>query len=256
MGHREYYRPLGLACFGFIFFITTIAGATTATFYGTTGSDCIYFGKVYKQLKAYPYTGSYFLGICVWDYGYCQDSNHFKQAQVASAGHDTYKVCGDQCVSNQGSADRIQIAYYSTLQFCGDDANAWYYISNDFPASHTAELLLFWGDGGNDTLDLCSTSSCSAYWDEVENRADGRDGDDTIWGTPLDDELWGGNQNDTISGRAGDDVIHGGNGNDDLYGDAGEDTIYGDGGADDDAWGGAHWDTCYVDDTCDCDECL
>lgn len=86
------------------------------------------------------------------------------------------------------------------------------------------------------------------YWGEIEFR--GGDGDDTIHGGYLNDQIWGGAGNDTIygsrgndriwaedgddfvSGGRGNDRIIGGDGDDELHGFAGNDVIFGDAGRD------------------------
>lgn len=60
----------------------------------------------------------------------------------------------------------------------------------------------------------------------------GGDGDDTLAGRQLDDEVYGGGGDDTLSGQAGDDRVEGGAGADMLYGGDGEDLVKGGGAAD------------------------
>jgi RTX calcium-binding nonapeptide repeat (4 copies)/PASTA domain len=54
----------------------------------------------------------------------------------------------------------------------------------------------------------------------------GEDGDDTIAGSALDDELHGGSKDDTLRGNAGNDELNGGDGDDRLLGGAGEDRLF------------------------------
>ncbi len=64
------------------------------------------------------------------------------------------------------------------------------------------------------------------------DRADGLDGNDSIYGLGGDDTLAGGAGNDTLVGGAGNDTLDGGEGDDWLIGDDGDDTYvyrYGDG---------------------------
>ncbi len=60
----------------------------------------------------------------------------------------------------------------------------------------------------------------------------GSDGNDTISGDALGNDLYGFNGTDTINGKAGNDLLSGGPGNDTLIGGAGADTLYGQAGAD------------------------
>ncbi|MFM9960421.1 MAG: hypothetical protein ACKV2Q_04265 [Planctomycetaceae bacterium] len=58
------------------------------------------------------------------------------------------------------------------------------------------------------------------------------DGNDTIYGTQLPDDLNGGLGNDKIYGGGGNDIVHGDDGADSLFGQQGADTLLGDLGAD------------------------
>ncbi len=58
------------------------------------------------------------------------------------------------------------------------------------------------------------------------------EGDDTIWGSDVDDTIAGGGGNDTLYGQRGDDTLEGGAGDDTLEGQRGDDRLIG--GADDD----------------------
>ena len=79
--------------------------------------------------------------------------------------------------------------------------------------------------------------------DGRDNRLEGRDGNDTLYGGPAggddtllggagNDALYGGKGNDTLDGGAGDDVLYGGAGDDTLTGGEGSDLLYGGAGAD------------------------
>jgi Ca2+-binding RTX toxin-like protein len=63
-------------------------------------------------------------------------------------------------------------------------------------------------------------------------KCEGTDGDDTIIGTDVDDEIEGGNGNDVIFGMGGNDEIEGGNGNDTIDGGEDNDTLEGGNGTD------------------------
>ena len=81
--------------------------------------------------------------------------------------------------------------------------------------------------GGNDTIDFKKSKT-------KNNKLNGGDGNDIIYGgSNIDiikgdkgnDKLYGNGGNDQIWGGIGNDIIEGGAGNDKLYGDAGNDTI-------------------------------
>jgi len=57
-------------------------------------------------------------------------------------------------------------------------------------------------------------------------------GNDTMWGSALNDEIQGGTGEDSINGRGGNDSIDGGDGNDTLFGASGDDTVTGGPGRD------------------------
>lgn len=60
----------------------------------------------------------------------------------------------------------------------------------------------------------------------------GTQGNDTLRGTPQDDQIYGLNGNDTLYGFERSDELYGGAGNDNLYGSSGADEIYGGSGQD------------------------
>ena len=67
---------------------------------------------------------------------------------------------------------------------------------------------------------------------EGDDTADGRGGDDWLWGNEGDDRLDGGEGDDVLFGDEGDDVLDGGAGNDTLAGGEGADRLTGGAGAD------------------------
>jgi Ca2+-binding RTX toxin-like protein len=83
------------------------------------------------------------------------------------------------------------------------------------------------GGGGRDTIDL----RFQAPWD-VHDNANGRGGDDIIYGNIADNFLEGGGGNDYIEGSWGNDRIDGGDSGDELWGQEGDDDLDGQGGAD------------------------
>ena len=68
--------------------------------------------------------------------------------------------------------------------------------------------------------------------DSIGVHAEGRGGNDTLWGGTGGDTLLGGTGDDNVFGDAGNDNIDGGAGNDDIGGDAGNDTVSGGAGND------------------------
>lgn len=90
---------------------------------------------------------------------------------------------------------------------------------------------MFWGEGDNDRLYLCgstSTNPSSSYCISNDGRADGREGDDLVVGGTNGEDLWGSSGDDVIYGLEGDDEIWGGAGYDIIYGNEGSDTLHGD----------------------------
>jgi Ca2+-binding RTX toxin-like protein len=83
------------------------------------------------------------------------------------------------------------------------------------------------GGSGDDTIDL----RYQWIWD-VKDNADGKGGDDTIYGNMADN---------TLEGGSGNDLIYGGTGNDNILGEGDGDVLYGEDG-DDNLDGGAGWD--------------
>lgn len=67
-------------------------------------------------------------------------------------------------------------------------------------------------------------------WDSWQMR--GLDGNDSLTGGILNDDIYGGNGKDTLTGLAGSDDIYGGNGDDLLYGGDDNDYLYGGKGKD------------------------
>ena len=81
---------------------------------------------------------------------------------------------------------------------------------------------MIWGTGGNDTI----------YGYAGNDTLDGGDGADTLHGGDGDDALLGGAGADRLEGGAGNDSLNGGAGNDTLVGGLGDDTLAGGGGND------------------------
>ena len=78
------------------------------------------------------------------------------------------------------------------------------------------------GEQGNDTL----------VGGSLNDELHGDQGSDNLFGNDGNDELFGGNSHDMIAGGGGDDHGEGGNGKDTMYGEAGFDTLVGGNGKD------------------------
>jgi hypothetical protein len=69
-------------------------------------------------------------------------------------------------------------------------------------------------------------------YDDIANRIDGLAGNDTLYGSGLDDRLLGGDGNDALVGYGGNDDLQGGSGDDWMDGVLGNDTLIAGGGND------------------------
>ncbi len=88
---------------------------------------------------------------------------------------------------------------------------------------HYVEEISFVGNNGDDYFRNDA---------DIESRAYGGYGNDTLVGGSHADSLFGDSGNDILRGNYGNDFIRGGSGNDSLLGDVGHDTRYGDCGND------------------------
>ena len=97
-----------------------------------------------------------------------------------------------------------------------------------------------WSLEGNDTVDGGMLAD-ELHGGKGDDRLSGNGGNDTILGDSGNDNLsggagndslYGGEGNDSISGGVGDDVAYGGKGNDLINGNSGNDILYGDAGND------------------------
>ena len=80
------------------------------------------------------------------------------------------------------------------------------------------------GGPGANTLDLDALAQV-AFPQLTTVAALGNEGDDTIAGSPLSDEVDGGEENDVIRGNAGNDSLDGAQGSDRVFGGAGDDML-------------------------------
>lgn len=211
-----------------------------------TTHDYVIFGQIYY----------FFFGVYYYDgVGFCQfqsNGSYSKGAFVTSA-YRTIDTAlwtlradgGDQ--PSSGGNDVVRLADPQSYEACGDTA---YFVRGGLPAG---DQYLFWGDRGNDKLYLCdqinpSATDCIFQSGRTDGgRADGRGGNDFLYGSVLNDRLWGGDGYDDLYGYAGSDTMYGGtnpdgagledwlfggDGHDTMYGDANPDLLYGGAGSD------------------------
>jgi len=105
-------------------------------------------------------------------------------------------------------------------------------VNEDGNANASLEELSHW-------LTYYMTGGASHYFaTDLDDRADGRELDDTLHLGAGNDRGNGGAGDDILYGDAGDDALNGGSGNDKLFGAAGDDSLYGSDGNDVLAGGG------------------
>ncbi|MEW6351947.1 MAG: calcium-binding protein [Thermodesulfobacteriota bacterium] len=103
---------------------------------------------------------------------------------------------------------------FLTINGTSDSLQVYNYFWNDSPLYRVEQIQFM--DG--------------TTWDEAEiiSRAFGpTEGDDVIYGRPVEDVLSGGGGSDRLYGRAGNDILHGDADEDQLYGEAGDDLLEG-----------------------------
>ncbi|MCF2872880.1 M10 family metallopeptidase C-terminal domain-containing protein [Octadecabacter sp. G9-8] len=129
--------------------------------------------------------------------------------------------------------------------------------NDTYTGKRNTTIDTIWDAGGVDTFDASaktnavtlslveatfssfdSVDDVAIAYDVVIENAIGGDGDDTITGNDVANDLEGGKGRDTIEGADGTDTISGGSGNDVLYGGIGNDTLSG-GSSSDILFGGA-----------------
>jgi len=169
---------------------------------------------------------------------------------------------------------------------CAYVSGVWVKIGDEQYLNHTAFVVYGLNDSStpdqikisSSTAGVICDSSAGSYIEKIPSgwfttvTIYGRDGNDylegsylneNIYGDAGNDTLYGNNGDDTLDGRADNDEIHGGNGNDDLYGGSGDDILYGDanddyllgGDDDDDCYGGANSDDCICEtEDLECDD--
>ncbi|MFW2542011.1 Hint domain-containing protein [Primorskyibacter sp. 2E107] len=195
---------------------------------------------------------------------------------VAGDGTDTIEGNGgDDVIDGGGGADRLDGGDGSDTFIVRDGFGADTIVGGeagvdsdtvDLSALTTAATVDYFGNesgevsSGADTLSFSEVErfilteqndSLTSGADSIGVYAEGRGGDDTMWGGAGADTLLGGEGQDEIYADSGDDLIYGGAGNDDIGGDAGRDTVFGEdgddyvqgGGGDDSVSGGSGDDT-------------
>ena len=121
------------------------------------------------------------------------------------------------------SGDEISGATAATYEITADDEG------------HRLTLEVSYTDGSGFDEVLTSANLKVAGFTGIE--VVGTTGDDTLFGSALNDSLNGNAGADTLFGAAGEDLLIGGRGDDNLVADAGSDRLYG-GKGDDQLWGG------------------
>ncbi len=201
----------------------------------TSQADYLVFGDIWTWTTAdgWIHRG---VGVCQFQ----SDGSWSKGSYVTYAASltDTAKwvVRADGADDSSGGNDLVRLANTSG-EYCKDTSSDDVWIDGTIPA---ADDYLFWGDGGSDKLYLCRSSGPT---DCIANDAcaDGRAGNDYVYGTSYADELYGAGGGDVFYGYGGADTLYGGDGDDIFYGGddgdtvwcgAGDDFGYGDGGDD------------------------
>ena len=159
-----------------------------------------------------------------------------------TSGADTINgLAGDDTLSGGGGGDALN---------GGPGADTASYLNSNagvLVRLHDARSVKF-GHAQGDTLTdiehlIGSRHNDTLAGDGGDNRLEGRDGDDVLYGGPAggddlmygdngDDRLFGGRGNDTLTGGAGFDYLKGGPGNDELVAGEGMDIMYGGTGRD------------------------
>lgn len=164
----------------------------------------------------------------------------------------TWSVLAEDTVSGgTGTLNDVQITFHGTTDTTGDVYN----FTQDFQSLVAYEpdrATITDTNGGEDWLNFCSIEDAMTLslagngvikFDGVtvahlqsgaavfENAYTG-DGNDTVTGNGLGNEIWGGRGEDSISGAGGKDSLVGYNDNDTLTGSGGADTLSGGKGAD------------------------
>ena len=146
---------------------------------------------------------------------------------AGDAGHDVLSVNGDdEADTVTSTSDSVTIdggtVTLSTLErleintFDGDDS-----VTLNVDGGSIEKIVN--AGKGNDTVDASGAVDATIL---------GGDGNDSLTGSPIADDISGGLGDDTLAGGGGDDLLRGGQGNDDLSGDSGDDVLEGGSGND------------------------
>ena len=138
-----------------------------------------------------------------------------------------------QVVNVPGESDRIEVSINGTLARPTPNASDVYFINVT-------------GGSGNNLIDLSSLNAADFSYLLTSTSISGGDGNDTIYGSGVMDEIRGEAGDDSIDGGYGSDDVYGGDGADVLNGGAesdcllsgdGDDTLWNGSGASDDGFG-------------------
>ena len=113
-----------------------------------------------------------------------------------------------------------------------DDGNVLFTPTANFAGTASFAYTVSDGNGGSDTA-----TASFAVQNVLEPQVHAGNGDNTVTGTSLDDQLFGDNGNDLLLGLGDNDVLDGGRGNDTLDGGIGSDWMTGGAGLDRFAFG-------------------
>jgi hypothetical protein len=137
-----------------------------------TSADIILFGTLYRNgVKQNP-------GVCRFNSG-----GTFQDILDTGLTSADYRVRADGAGAT-GGTDTVRLASPTSAETCGSSGGYNWTIKGEPPANST---FLFWGDVGADTIYLCDRANPSASNCIVGGRADGRAGDDEVYGSTYGD---------------------------------------------------------------------
>ncbi|MCU1376962.1 MAG: hypothetical protein JWO68_4248, partial [Actinomycetia bacterium] len=176
-------------------------------------------------------TGNTFTGTPAADHdtGVNTSPNGYDLIESPDAGVYVYKVTATDALGSVSTYVAFDTVRYDNMvdsngisnpAFDGSIARA-QYLSNDF-----SDYLLLDHSGISNEVNAGTRSDLLAGYID-NNRLNGGDGDDAVYGFGGDDTVLGGRGNDFLDGGAGNDRLDGGNGNDIILGGSGNDTLIG-----------------------------
>ena len=165
---------------------------------------------------------------------------------------DLYGLAGDDTLNGGDGDDTLNGGPGADMLNGGAGSDHAFYLNSDVGVLvrlHDARAVRF-GDAQGDTLTGIEHLTGSTYNDILagdgeDNKLNGHDGDDVLYGGPAggDDTMNGGEGHDRVYGGKGDDTLTGGEGNDLLKAGPGDDVLIADGNDMDVLHGGTGKDT-------------